>query len=88
MPEACMSADSVEGKRKYPLAIEAASSRAVIHQVDALIIEQPLTLCSKGHRKWMASLRTHELRQIIRMSKLGRAAVGNAVWPRVELRDA
>jgi hypothetical protein len=83
--------NGVEGKRKYPRAIEAAYSRAVIHRVDALVIEQPLTFCSKGRREWISSLRTHgvvELRQIIRISKLGRAAVGNAVWPRVELRDA
>jgi len=49
--------NGVEGKRKYPRAIEAAYSRAVIHRVDAL--EQPLTFCSKGRQKWIASLRTH-----------------------------
>lgn len=56
MPE---SVDGVEEKRKFLRAIEAAYIRAVIHRADAPIIEQPLTFCPKGRRKWIASLRTH-----------------------------
>jgi hypothetical protein len=59
MSEIHMSADGVEEKRKYLRAIEAAYSRALIHRADALIIEQPLTFCTKGRRKWIAGFSTH-----------------------------